>query len=406
VLLLLSAQVSTSHALRRSRRRTATVCSIIAKLRKEQAEGTLPTFEFISLNGMEMRNPYEAYIKFWEAVSGNRDKKGYEVAVGLLDRFFAGKLHKVDSCTNDSNKSSKPVIVLMLDEIDYLVTAKQTVIYNFFDWPMRASLSQNGGPRLVVIGISNRLNLASLLKPSVQSRLGHFRCSFKSYNAQGLVEILTNKIQPDPTGYRVFDKDAILFCARKIAAHSGDLRKALKTCQAAALEVMKEVQDGVRNDAKSPPDQPMVRIQDVQKVTQEAFHSIATQAISASRAFPALLLICLGALCKSTGQETGGFDIKQLMTKMKAVASASGNNMYMPPPSFHATLKILAVLAQTHLIRLETPKSSSTSFRAAQGGSGGAFPLILAEFDHSILVRAFKDTPHKELAEKHLGGVH
>ena len=46
--------------------------------------------------------------------------------------------------------SEKPVTVLMLDEIDYLVTRKETLVYNFFDWPLRATTA-----RLVVIGISN-----------------------------------------------------------------------------------------------------------------------------------------------------------------------------------------------------------------------------------------------------------
>jgi origin recognition complex subunit 1 len=380
--------------------RTATVCSIIAKLRKEQADGHLPIFEFIALNGMEMRHPFEAYIKFWEAVSGTREKQSPEVAAAKLDQYFAGVQSR--NFSTSTNTSTKPVIVLLLDEIDYLVTKKQTVIYNFFDWPKRA-LESNSGPRLVVIGISNTLNLPSRLKPSVQSRLGNSRCAFKAYTAQGMVEILAQKIQPDPMGYQVFEKDAILFCARKIASFSGDLRKALKTCQSAAEGVMKEVKNGVRDDPRSAKDRPMVRIKDVQKASRESFCSVAVNAIAASTPLEALLLVSLGSLCKSTGRHAGGFDIKELMTKMDAAASASGDDQYLPPPSVSATLSILSNLGEACLVRLETPKSSLVSFRAAQGGSGGAFPLVSIEFDYSVLIRALKDTPHLDLAEKYLG---
>ena len=58
----------------------------------------------------------------------------------------------------DDDVAERPVTVLMLDEIDYLVTKKETLIYNFFDWPLRANRS-----RLVVIGISNTLNLPGKL---------------------------------------------------------------------------------------------------------------------------------------------------------------------------------------------------------------------------------------------------
>ena len=46
-----------------------------------------------------------------------------------------------DKDSNDENNtatsSERPVTVLMLDEIDYLVTRKETLVYNFFDWPLR-----------------------------------------------------------------------------------------------------------------------------------------------------------------------------------------------------------------------------------------------------------------------------
>ena len=54
----------------------------------------------------------------------------------------------------------------MVDELDVLVTKNQQVLYNLFDWPTRA------GVPLVVLGISNTMNLVEQMMARVQSRLG------------------------------------------------------------------------------------------------------------------------------------------------------------------------------------------------------------------------------------------
>jgi origin recognition complex subunit 1 len=189
--------------------KTASVNSAIARLRKEQAKGKLPAFQFVSLNGMEMRHPFEAYVKFWEKISGpDKQKCPPEVAVAKLERHFAGRGRQ------DGTKSSQ-IVVLLLDEIDYLVTKKQTVLYNFFDWPRR-TLENGSGPRLIVIGISNTLNLPSRLKPSVQSRLGSETCAYKSYNVKDMNAILKTKIQID-TDNDVSDALRLLLLADCVA---------------------------------------------------------------------------------------------------------------------------------------------------------------------------------------------
>lgn len=54
-----------------------------------------------------------------------------------------------------------------MDELDLLVTRKQMVMYNFFDWPNRP-LS-----KLIVVAIANTMDLPErLLKNKVASRMG------------------------------------------------------------------------------------------------------------------------------------------------------------------------------------------------------------------------------------------
>jgi len=54
-----------------------------------------------------------------------------------------------------------------MDELDQLVTAKQDVVYNFFNWP---NLPQS---KLVVIAVSNTHDLPErVMSGKVRSRLG------------------------------------------------------------------------------------------------------------------------------------------------------------------------------------------------------------------------------------------
>lgn len=54
-----------------------------------------------------------------------------------------------------------------MDELDQLVTAKQDVVYNFFNWPTIAN------SKLVVIAVANTMDLPErVMTGRVRSRLG------------------------------------------------------------------------------------------------------------------------------------------------------------------------------------------------------------------------------------------
>lgn len=379
--------------------KTVSVCSIIEKLRHKQIAGDLPYFDFFSLNGMEMRHAFDAYVKFWEMISGTaRERLAPEMAASKLERYFSG--HPV------KNAPKRPVVVLLLDEIDYLVTKEETVLYNFFDWPKR-SFERPDCPRLIVIGISNTVDLPTKLKACARSRLGSARCDFKAYDVRGIVSILENKIQPDPSMYAVFEKDAILFAAKKVAAVSGDIRNAFQTCKAAAEAVMVEAEHRARNepfkDPLSSKDWPIVRIKDVQRVTREKMGSVTSQTLAGLAPLEALVVVAVAGLSKSSGRGAGRLDILEVTTKVEAVANAQGNSMYLPPPSFTELLSILERLADSRLIHLRTEKSSALSFRSSRGGSGGAWPMIASAVDSSAILLAFRQGQHSQLAESQLG---
>ena len=343
----------------------------------------MPAFNFISLNGMEMRTPFEAYTKLWEGIDRGNGQCNHTIASTRLDAYFSGK---GQGCVD-----GEQVVVVLLDEIDYLVTKNQSVLYSFFDWPSRSLVTQSTR-RLVVIGVSNTLNLPERLHPRVQSRIGSTRIFFKAYNVQETVAILTAKIEQASPNYFVFQDEAISFAAKKTAAVSGDLRKAFHICRTAAETILNHAGTQTK---------PTVTIKDVMKVTRESFNSVQSKMVANCTPYEALLLISLGSLMRSSGRESGGFDLEEIMTKMEAIANSYGN-AYLPAISLPQALGILSRLADVGLVFLRTPHNASMSFRASLAGSGGAWPLVSLAMEDVTLLVALKETPHHELAQKYL----
>lgn len=60
------------------------------------------------------------------------------------------------------------ISVVLMDELDLLVTSKQTVMYNFFEWPNWLH------SRLIVVAVANTMDLPErMLSNKVSSRLGN-----------------------------------------------------------------------------------------------------------------------------------------------------------------------------------------------------------------------------------------
>lgn len=129
-------------------------------------------------------------------------------------------------------------LVLLADELDYLFTKNQQVIYKLFDWPNEPNshlivivrLASLGHPQ----GISNTIDLPErILSLRSISRLSMNRVLFKPYSREQIATII-NVISPPPPhaqqrldALAVFSPEAIDLCSRKVSAVSGDIRRAL-----------------------------------------------------------------------------------------------------------------------------------------------------------------------------------
>ena len=132
----------------------------------------------------------------------------------------------------------EPPLVLLADELDYLFTKNQQVIYKLFDWPNEPN------SHLIVIvrfaalghpqGISNTIDLPErILSLRSISRLSMNRVLFKPYSREQIATIIivfsppSFHAQQRLDALAVFSPEAIDLCSRKVSAVSGDIRRAL-----------------------------------------------------------------------------------------------------------------------------------------------------------------------------------
>ena len=190
--------------------KTATVKEVVHTLMSEADDHSLPPFKHIEINAMKLQRPHETYSLLWRAVSGQH-ASDHRAAL-LLDNYF------------QTPSSKRLVHVVLVDELDYMVTRKQKVLYNLFNWPTYPH------SRLVVVGIANTMNLPERLLPRISSRMGLRRVKFKGYTVKQIETIMKARL----ADVAVFRGEAVEICARLVAKYTGDVRRALQIARRAA----------------------------------------------------------------------------------------------------------------------------------------------------------------------------
>ncbi|KAL6930223.1 hypothetical protein ACO0SA_001636 [Hanseniaspora valbyensis] len=133
-------------------------------------------FSFAEINGLKLINLDDCYENLCDKLQVPLKMK--EKAVVGLERFFSMKKEKK--------------IVLLLDEIDVLLSHDSEKLYNFFNWPYLENSN------LFVIAIGNRMNLSEQLNAKTNSRLGTSNCiQFSPYNVVQLETILKYRLSEE-----------------------------------------------------------------------------------------------------------------------------------------------------------------------------------------------------------------
>ncbi|ORX38507.1 P-loop containing nucleoside triphosphate hydrolase protein [Kockovaella imperatae] len=216
--------------------KTATVHAVVKELKRKAEDGELPPFSYVEINGLKVPSPQHAYSVLWEAISGAKGTSP-KTALRGLEAHFGRK-------TSGVRGPRGHTFVVLMDELDQLLTAKQDVVYNFFNWPaMRDS-------QLFVMAVANRMDLPQHLAAKIKSRLGLQTLLFQPYDRTSLIEIVQSRLIPHPRSeeeHKVLQPDAIALAATKMAGTNGDARRVLDACRRAVEVAIEPKAD------KSPP---------------------------------------------------------------------------------------------------------------------------------------------------------
>ncbi|KAF5731507.1 Cell division control Cdc6 isoform 2 [Tripterygium wilfordii] len=136
--------------------------------------------------------------------------------------------------------SGPKMMLIIADELDYLISKDQAVLHDLF------MLTTFPFSRCILIGIANAIDLADRFVP----RLKALNCkplivTFRAYSKDQIVRILQERLMALP--YIVFQPQTLELCARKVAAVSGDLRKALSICRSAIEMLEAELRETASN---------------------------------------------------------------------------------------------------------------------------------------------------------------
>ncbi|KAJ3413620.1 Origin recognition complex, subunit 1 [Chytridiales sp. JEL 0842] len=261
--------------------KTASVRQVVRTLQNDVESGSLQDFQFIEVNGMKVTDPSQVYSTFWAALNPDSPKVSPLHAASLLTQFFKNPT---------PNRSTKP-IVFLIDELDLLVTKKQTVIYNLFDWPRTPSSP------LIVVAIANTMDLPErMFTHKINSRVGAKRINFNAYGVNELKEIIKSRLME--TG--VVSDDAIEFCARKVAGMSGDARRSLDICRR-AIEVLQQKH---RDDPSIPT---LVTRQMIAAVISELFTSPTISMLTRLPLHFQIFLLAIHKVVRKEGLSEVGF---------------------------------------------------------------------------------------------------
>uniref|UniRef100_A0AC35TLZ3 Origin recognition complex subunit 1 n=1 Tax=Rhabditophanes sp. KR3021 TaxID=114890 RepID=A0AC35TLZ3_9BILA len=181
--------------------KTASVLQAIKKLSSARRE----RFDFCYVNGMELAKPINVFSEIYQKLM-KVDKIAPTKARAALNEMFKKKI-----------ASRKPIVILV-DELDLLVTKTFDILYDIFNWTTCLKA------RVSVISIANALDLPErIASRRITSRIGTNRMCFQPYDHVQISKIIKHRVQH----FECVNEKAIDLASRKVAALNGDLRKAM-----------------------------------------------------------------------------------------------------------------------------------------------------------------------------------
>jgi Cdc6-like AAA superfamily ATPase len=199
--------------------KTATVCGILSELSQAASAGLRDNFQIVMLNGLELAHPYHAFPRIAEQLLGFKKLKrgktfeASKESMDLLKKHFFPR-------AGSHRSQSREMCVLVLDEVDSLVTQNNKLLYTIVDWCQKDECG------LIVISIANTLDFMLRQLPRIASRgQKEHSLMFEPYTKEQIAVIIRDRLENSAYKDR-FDEDAMKLLTFHCAV-KGDIREAL-----------------------------------------------------------------------------------------------------------------------------------------------------------------------------------
>ncbi|TPX33255.1 hypothetical protein SmJEL517_g03886 [Synchytrium microbalum] len=320
------------------------------------------------MNCMTIKEPRSIYPKLLELIEGS--VVDYKAAVHDLGELFV------------PTKKANTMHVVILDEIDHLLTRDQEVLYNLFQWPLMT------GSRLSLIGIANALDLTERFLPRLKAKdCMPTLLNFVPYQVNEITAIIrerlgslsptTKTLSPQINDAKrtlpLMQPAAIEFAARKVVG-TGDVRKALDVCRQ-ALEVL---ETSLSSGPKSPTPastssmdvdlMPKVTVQHVAKAASAALNSsnlASTSMIYELNAHQKMVMAAL-LVCRKKGVESTSGKVYEVYGDLL------NKSMSLMPHPYSIFTSMLEGLASSSLVSLARGKGKDSTRSTVVALSGDA----------------------------------
>ncbi|KAK8048603.1 cell division control protein 6 [Apiospora phragmitis] len=193
------------------------------------------TQEAAYINCMSIKSSKDLYATLLDLLCNETDAAEADAAVTLQKLFMP-------------RKKTSDVYLIVLDEIDHILTLDLESLYRVFEW----SMGKNS--RLMLVGIANALDLTDRFLPRLKSRnLKPELLPFLPYTALQIKTIITARLKslvPEGAPLPFIHPAAIELCSRKVSSQTGDLRKAFEICRRALDLVEMETKQKYESDIR------------------------------------------------------------------------------------------------------------------------------------------------------------
>lgn len=191
--------------------------AMVHEMTREVAKASVVKKAYV--NCMSIKSAKDLYATLLDLLCDGTEVPEAEDAASVIQKLFVPR------------KKTSDVHLVVLDEIDHLLTIDLENLYRIFEWSMQKT------SRLVLVGIANALDLTDRFLPRLKSRnLKPELLPFLPYSAAQIKTIITTRLQsvaPKAASLPFFHPAAIELCSRKVSSQTGDLRKAFEICRRA-----------------------------------------------------------------------------------------------------------------------------------------------------------------------------